>query len=183
MKKIKIKYLIIIFFVFSIILFFIFFLNNKKQELEEKINNNCYLTKERVINGTSMYPLLENKEIVTTYENYYDCNEIKRNDIIIFDFKTREDTYVKKIVGIPNDILEFENGYIKINGNLATNSIGEKYIINQSQEKMLSIPLEDKIIPKNSYLVLGDNINKSTFDSRKFSFISKQQIIGKVIKN
>jgi len=162
--------------VIAFFMYFAFF----KEHKEEMVNNDCFVTKQRTIDGTSMSPLLQNGETVTTYENFYNCNEIQKGDIIIFNFKTREGDYIKKIVGMPNEILEFEEGYIKINGEFVLNSEGSKYKLNFSQEKILTIPLEDNKIPRNGYLVLGDNVSNGTFDSRQFGYINKDQIIGKV---
>lgn len=183
-NNISIKKLIIMFLAIVLIAFFIYFVFLKQDDDNNIIiDQPCFETKTRTVDGTSMSPLLQDGEAVTTYENYYDCNEIKKGDIIIFNFKTREGDYIKKIVAMEGDVLEFEDEFIKINGEFAVNSAGEKYRINQSQQRILLIPLEDNVIPRNNYLVLGDNTAPSTFDSRKFSFISKQQIIGKAIIN
>lgn len=179
----SIKKLIIMFLAIIAVAFFIYFAFLKQDDDGIIIDKSCFETKTRTVDGTSMSPLLQDGEAVTTYENYYDCNEIKKGDIIIFNFKTREGDYIKKVMAMEGDILEFKDEFIKINGEFAVNSAGEKYRINQSQQRILLIPLEDNVIPRNNYLVLGDNTAPSTFDSRKFSFISKQQIIGKAIIN
>ncbi|MDD4358250.1 MAG: signal peptidase I [Candidatus Pacebacteria bacterium] len=175
--------LILMFLAIIAIAFFIHFAFLKQDSGNVIIDKSCFEKKTRTVDGTSMSPFIKNGETVTTYENYYDCNEIKKGDIIIFNFKTREGDYIKKVMAMEGDTLEFEDGFIKINGEFAVNSLGEKHRINQPQQKMLSIPLEDNVISKNSYLVLGDNTDPSTFDSRKFSFISNQQIVGRVIIN
>ena len=165
-----------------VVVFFIYFAFLKQDDNGIIIDKSCFGTKTRIVDGTSMSPLLKNGETVTTYENYYDCNEIKRGDIIIFNFKTREGDYIKKVQGMPNDILELEEGYVKINGEYVLNSEGNKYKLNSLQQKILSIPLVDNQIPRNGYLVLGDDTESSTFDSRQFGYINKDQIIGKVNK-
>ncbi|HOI60250.1 MAG TPA: signal peptidase I [Candidatus Pacearchaeota archaeon] len=174
--------LILMFLAIIVIVSFLYFIFIKKDTRKEIVNNDCFVAKQRTIDGTSMSPLLQNGETVTTYENFYDCNEIQKSDIIIFNFKTREGDYIKKIVGMPNEKLEFEEGYIKINGEFVLNSEGSKYKLNSSQQKILSIPLVDNQIPRNGYLVLGDNVSNGTFDSRQFGYINKSQIIGKVNK-
>jgi len=181
-NNISIKKLIIMFLAIVVVVFFIYFAFIKKDDNGIIIDKSCFGTKTRIVDGTSMSPLLKNGETVTTYENYYDCNEIKRGDIIIFNFKTREGDYIKKVQGMPNDILELEEGYIKINGEHVLNSEGKKYKLNSVQQKILSIPLVDNQIPRNGYLVLGDDIDSKTFDSRQFGYINKDQVIGKVNK-
>jgi len=49
--------------------------------------------------------------------------------------------------------------------------------------EILSITLINNKIPDNMYLVLGNKIREEdSFDSRYFGYISKEQIIGKVVK-
>jgi len=179
-KNKNLKWLIYIslLIIIGLLIYFIFF--NQKEEVIT--SNDCFITKQRTVDGTSMFPLFQNRETVTTFENYYDCNEIKEGDIVIFNFKTREGDYIKRVLGMPNDIIEFEEGFVKINGEFVFNSEGEKYKVSASQEKVLTVPLVNSQIPRNGYLVLGDNVSESTFDSRQFGFISKDQIIGKVNK-
>jgi signal peptidase I len=120
--NIRSRKLIIMFLAIIVVASFLYFAFLKKDTKEERANNGCFITKQRTIDGTSMSPLLQNGEIVTTFENYYECNEIQRGDIAIFNFKTREGDFIKKIVGMPNDTLEFEEGYMKINGEYVLNS-------------------------------------------------------------
>jgi signal peptidase I len=174
--------LILMFLAIVAVASFLYFVFLKQDNDNAIIDKSCFEKKTRTVDGASMSPLLQNGEIVTTYENYYDCNEIERGDIVIFNFKTREGDYIKKVQGMPNDILEFEEGYIKINGEYVINSEGKKYKLNSFQQKILSVPLVDSQIPRNGYLVLGDNIDSKTFDSRQFGYINKDQIIGKVNK-
>ncbi|HOI60257.1 MAG TPA: signal peptidase I [Candidatus Pacearchaeota archaeon] len=181
-QNISKRKLIFMFLAIVVIVSFIYFAFFKKDIKEEIVNTDCFIARQRTIDGTSMAPLLQDRETVTTLENYYNCNEIQKGDVIIFNFKTREGDYIKKVVGMPNDKLQFEEGYIKINGEYVLNSEGDKYKSNSSQEKILSIPLVDDQIPRNGYLVLGDNTGSSTFDSRQFGYINKSQIIGKVNK-
>ncbi|MFA7141969.1 MAG: signal peptidase I [Candidatus Paceibacterota bacterium] len=163
----------------SVFLYFTFF--NEKTE-EEELSFDCFETKTRTISGNSMFPLINDGEVVTTYENYYNCNEIQRGDIVIFNFKTRDEDYIKKILGMPDDLLEIEQGFLKINGEYLLNSEGRQYKVDSIKEKILTIPLVNQQIPRNGYLVLGDNVDVSVFDSRQYGFINKSQIIGKIKK-
>ncbi len=162
----------------SALLYFTF----SKQEEVGIFNTDCFVAMQRTVNGDSMSPLIENGEVVTTYENYYNCNEIQRGDIVIFSFKTRDEDYIKKVLGMPEDLLEIEQGFLKINGEYLLNSEGRQYKVDSIKEKILTIPLVNQQIPRNGYLVLGDNVDVSVFDSRQYGFINKSQIIGKIKK-
>jgi len=174
------KKVIIIITIILITIFCIYFLYKNNIKETNLINNDCFITKQRIIDGVSMTPLLKDGQTVTTYENYYDCHEIERKDIVIFNIKTQNGDFIKKVVGLPGDILEFENGYVKINKEFVLNSEGKKYHFSTSQQNILKIPLNESSIPRNGYFILGDSLNSGTFDSRQFGYISKDQIIGKV---
>lgn len=83
---------------------------------------------------------------------------------------------------MPEDLLEIEQGFLKINGEYLLNSEGRQYKVDSIKEKILTIPLVNQQIPRNGYLVLGDNVDVSVFDSRQYGFINKSQIIGKIKK-
>ena len=181
-KPIDNKKMIFMFLAILVIASLIYVFFFKKETEITFLNNDCFTEKQRTIDGSSMSPLFKDNEVVTTFENYYACNEIKKGDIVIFNFKTREGDYIKKVLGMPNDLLEIEDGNIKINGEFVLNSEGIKYSLNKIEESILIKPLQSNQIPRNGYLVLGDNVSEDTFDSRKFGYISKDQIIGKVKK-
>lgn len=158
----------------------VLFFNSRE---EQSISNNlCYTESSRTIKGTSMLPFFVNNEEVKALINYYDCNTISRNDIVFFSFKTREGEYIKFIKALPGDKITFNSNYLLINNEYALNSEGDKYKLTSNQIKLLSIPLISNILPKNSYLVLGDNTSSQVFDSRQFGYISIEQIQGRVVK-
>lgn len=140
------------------------------------INSTFYVS----VNSNSMAPTIEegNKIIVSRLSNEYD---IKRNDIIIFYSRELKKMLIKRVVGLPGDViymdknfnLKINNQYIVKNGNLKFNNEYNYDVIEQN---------EKIIVPNESYFVIGDNINNS-FDSRfwRDKFISKDLIIGKAI--
>ena len=98
----------------------------------------------------------------------------------MFKFKTRKELFVKKLVGMPGDVIEFNGNYLKLNNKILKNSKGEPYIFSERSKRILSIPLKNGKIPENMYLVLGEEA-KSSFDSREFGYLSKEHILGKVV--
>jgi signal peptidase I len=146
------------------------------------INLSCVKIEEHNISGHSMDPLLKNSEEVKGLTGYYNCNNIVKNQIIILKFKSRDELFVKNLVGLPGDEIEFVDSKIKLNGEILKNVQGEEYLFSAASQKIISIPLKDGKIPENRYLILGEEKNASAFDSRQFGFAEKEHLTGRVIK-
>ena len=76
---------------------------------------------------------------------------------------------VKRVVGLPGDIIEIQRGQVIRNGN----ALDEPYITHRDSRTFA--PLE---VPRASYYVLGDNRRAST-DSRAWGFVPEERIIGR----
>lgn len=75
---------------------------------------------------------------------------------------------VKRVVGLPGDTIEIEDGMLKINGYQIT----EPYVMGNPRDRG---PLR---IPTDHYFVLGDNRPQSN-DSNSFGPVHRSQIVGK----
>ena len=75
---------------------------------------------------------------------------------------------VKRIVALPGDSLEIEDGILKINGR----SISEPYVLGNTRDR------DESTIPEGHYFVLGDNRSRSN-DSNSFGPVHESQIVGK----
>lgn len=136
------------------------------------INATCVKAKQQKITGTNVWELI----------GYYNCNEIKRGDDAIIKFKTREETFIKNIVGLPGDSLEFTlENQLKLNKEILKNSALDPYLFSESIQKIIEIPLEDGQIPEGRYLVLGEEKGPQAFDSRQFGFIQMEHLIGRAV--
>lgn len=127
------------------------------------------VTLEQVV-GPSMSPTLENQDILLLNKFHYRLFDIKRFDIISFEY---EDTkyLIKRVIGLPGDKVEYKDNKLYINGKY----IEETFL---TKEQITEDIIFDEI-PEDKYLVLGDNRNNS-LDSREFGFIDKNDILGKV---
>lgn len=144
--------------------------------------------KERVVRGDSLSGLLENKQSVKTLENYYNCNDVNRDDVVLYDYIGNEKPLIKIVKAIPGDklsLVEVDGGWnIKVNDVVLENSDGVQYLINAQKYKMLALYEKQNqgIIPQNSYLLLG-NLPSATLDSSRFGLVDKADIIAKVVLN
>lgn len=77
---------------------------------------------------------------------------------------------VKRIIGLPRDTVKISKGRVYVNGR----RIKEKDSVTRDMSD-----LKPTRVPYGSYFVLGDNRSKS-LDSRKFGFVSGEDIAGQV---
>lgn len=106
----------------------------------------------------------------------YLFEEPKRGDIIVFKFPDDESQkFIKRIIGLPGDLVQIQDGRIYING--ATSSLEEPYL---KEEWTKNTGPYEFVVPEDCYFVMGDNRNDS-MDSRywKNPFVTKEELIGK----
>ena len=138
------------------------------------------------VDGHSMYPTLESgdKGIVNRFEPHIFGYE--RFDVVVFQ-ATKDDTYVKRIIGLPGDEITYEDDLLYINGE----PVEEPYLndlkqaLKEGELLTFNFTLEElygeKTVPKDHYFMLGDNRRGST-DSRFHSvgFVEHDKIKGKL---
>jgi signal peptidase I len=90
-------------------------------------------------------------------------------------------TFVKRLIGVPGDVWEERNGYVYIDGK----RLAEPYVRPERRDAE-NHTLADiapsgtyKRIPKDMYLMMGDN-RGSSCDSRRWGLVPRRNLIGKV---
>lgn len=154
----------------------------------ESVEKKC-ITKieEKVVRGSSLSPLIESDERVEVLFGFYDCNEVKLNDIVLYGHPGYEEPLIKIVKGISGDnfrLEENEEGWnILIDGNIVQNSEDIPYLINEKRANMLKLYEKDYkgIIPDNTFLLLG-NVPSGSMDSTRFGLVDKVEFLGKVIR-
>lgn len=129
-------------------------------------------------------PLL-NKKIV-------EIGEPKRGDIALFEFpKNRAVVYVKRVIGLPGDYIEYTNKKLYINGKPAPQKAipgGDKKTENLSgvSHEILIDPNKNRgqdfylVVPDGQYFMMGDNRDNS-YDSRYWGFVPEENLVGKAM--
>ncbi len=131
----------------------------------------CYL-----IPSGSMEPTLETNDRLIVDKISYHFTNPNRGDIVVFtppqavtEKEHSNDPFIKRVIGLPGEKIEIKGGRVYVN-NLP---LKENYIAAQPDYTWGS-----QIVPANSYLVLGDNRNKS-YDGHIWGFVDSDRLIGK----
>ncbi|OCA90457.1 signal peptidase I [Bacillus sp. FJAT-27225] len=131
-----------------------------------------------MVDGASMNPTLQDEErmIVTK------IGEPKRFDIVVFHAPDGRD-YIKRVIGLPGDKIEYKNDVLYINGKVYDEPYLEydkgKIIQGTLTESftLKETPVGSDTVPKGHLFVLGDNRRKST-DSRHIGAIPLEEVVG-----
>lgn len=122
----------------------------------------------------SMIPTLEPGDRVLVLKFWYHLPGIspKRGDVVVFKYPVdpRRD-FVKRIVGLPGDVVEIRGGVVYVNGV----SLSEPYVVNKDDFDM--VPTK---VPEGSYFCMGDNRPNSQ-DSRYWGFVPRKMIKGPAV--
>lgn len=122
------------------------------------------------VSGNSMANTLQNGEIMIATKFDYLLGEPSRFDIIICKYPKRTDTFVKRIVGLPGDVISIQDGILSVNGE----KYPEPYITYRP-----NYTIEEYTVPEGEYYVLGDNRSNSN-DSHIIGTITREQVLGHV---
>ncbi len=120
----------------------------------------------------------------------YRFSEPQRGDIVVFS-PTQElqreqyqDAFIKRVIGLPGERVELRDGKVFINGKpivenyLAANQTTSVDVCTSGQNPpFLQSP---HTIPKDQYLVLGDNRTQS-YDGRCWGLVPRGNIIGRAV--
>jgi len=103
----------------------------------------------------------------------------RRGDVIVFEYpEDPSKDFIKRVVGIPGDVVEGKDKKVFVNGTHYQNPHEvhkEKDIIPKEMNPRDSFgPIT---VPENSYFCMGDNRDRS-YDSRFWKFVRRDQIKG-----
>jgi signal peptidase I len=120
--------------------------------------------------GRSMVPTLENDQYLAVNKLGYRLHEPQRGDIIVFrDPSDDERKLIKRVIGLPGEVVEIRDGQVFIEGW----PLKEPYI--EAPPRYAYAPT---LIPEDQYFVMGDNRNNSS-DSHNWGTLPQDMIVGK----
>lgn len=127
-------------------------------------------------------------------------NAPARGDVVVFNYpKDPSIKYVKRVVGLPGDIVEIKQGELYLNNQIVEqersghevapvggwqpvefieNLGGVEHIVYRTQP-MLVDKYGPVKVPKDEYFMMGDNRDRSN-DSRFWGFVRRDQIVGRM---
>lgn len=116
-----------------------------------------------------------NDHILTAMVPYY-YRDPNYGEIVVF--KNGEESWVKRVIGLPGDVIDIREGNVYVNDEkidesdyLASEGISEPY----AGSDHVDFPYT---VPEDSYFLMGDNRTQSQ-DSRYIGSISRDKIYGK----
>ena len=123
-------------------------------------------------------------------------NDPERGDVMVFFPPHKDQYYIKRVVGLPGDLVEYNNKILKINGEIQEQiitPISKRSLFQDRIEKLGNIEHKIKIniatqrnenisvrVPDGHYFMLGDNRDNSQ-DSRSWGPVSEERIVGKAV--
>lgn len=133
-----------------------------------------YVAHHTSVEGSSMEPTLFNGDQLIVEKFSYYFHDPERYDVIVFPFSENV-SYIKRIIGLPGDIIQIKNGVVYLNGEIMDEHYGKEEWIREP-----GLAEEEIVLNEDEYFVLGDNRNASV-DSRKeeVGVIKRSQIQGK----
>jgi signal peptidase I len=118
----------------------------------------------------------------------YHFRSPRRGEIVVFKTPKlaleacgSQGTFVKRLIGLPGEVWEERSGFVYINGK----KLNEPYVKADRRDHdsygLMDIPPRHTYtrIPKNYYLMMGDN-RSSSCDSRRWGLVPRKNLIGPV---
>jgi signal peptidase I len=133
-----------------------------------------FLAQPFLVQGASMEPTFESGDYLLVDEISYQVKEPSRGDLIVFRYPGNPNLfYIKRIIGLPGDTVEFVDSRIFVN----SEPLEENYL--PAGVETRSFGDSEFVLGEKQYFVMGDNRPYSS-DSRRWGPIEKKDIVGEV---
>ncbi len=136
-----------------------------------------FIAEARYIPSGSMEPTLQINDRLIIDKVSYGFQDPQRYDIVVFkptDTLLKQnfhDAFIKRVIGLPGEKVEVKGERVYINDQ----PLNENYIAAAPDYQW-----GPQVVPKDSYLVLGDNRN-SSYDSHYWGYVPRDRVIGQAV--
>jgi len=129
------------------------------------------------VKGQSMEPNFEDGDYLIIDELSYKFREPQRGEVVVFKYPNDpSQRYIKRIIGLPGETIEIENGKVMIFNPEGSKTLEESNYLSSSAFTQGNLRMT---LDENDYFVLGDNRSSSS-DSRRWGLLPGENIIGRV---
>ena len=136
------------------------------------------------IPSASMRDTLKEGDRILVNKYLYRFRPPQRGDVIVFKSPPEagqgEADFVKRLIGMPGDTVDLQNGRVLINGKELNEPYAPEPSYDVSDQIDPQMPHPPYQIPSGHYLMLGDNRTRSQ-DSRFWGYLNEDRIKGKAI--
>jgi len=205
-KKISLILAIALLFLINVVNLYIFkssHVKNNQETLSSEatpmgvVKNNCDIDiKEESyeIKDSSLADFLKSGSNVKVLLDYYQCNEVKRGDIVLYKEDSQSEPIIKIVKGIPGDAFGMQGDGISwnilINNEIIATPQGDLHQVDAKDGDDLIVYFQklsaDKdaipTIPPKEYLLI-ENMASGGIENTPFGLANISGIIGKVVVN
>ncbi|MEZ5479480.1 MAG: signal peptidase I [Thiolinea sp.] len=138
-----------------------------------------------------------------THQKVLEVGEPKTGDVVVFRYPNDPKVdYIKRLIGVPGDVIEWNNKDLTINGQpVPRESVGEyeardqhnvirqtfrlRETLGDTEHDMLIVPgtggrVGSITVPEGHYFVMGDNRDMSN-DGRMWGLVPEENLVGKAL--
>lgn len=129
------------------------------------------------VEGKSMQPTLYEEDYVFVNKAAVRLANLQHGEIVIIKEEDESKYYVKRVIGLPGDVINITNGKVYVNDKKQEEPYTNKDLFNNTQ---VFYNFQKTKIPPNKLFVMGDNREVSMDSRNGLGYIEEDNIIGKV---
>lgn len=133
------------------------------------------------VDGSSMYPTLENNQVGFSNIMALNFGKLERFDIVIVYVNGQDEYFVKRVIALPNETIEFRNDVLYINGQIVIEPfLNKEYIqsIKSNTPAAFTNNFGPITLADDEVFLLGDNRPYSS-DSRRYGPFKISDLVSK----
>ena len=115
--------------------------------------------------GPSMAPTLKTGNLIVVNKIFYDYTDIDRLDVVVLRDADEGGYLIKRIIGLPMEVVEIKDGVFYING------IQQNFDYKTKPDRLDVEPVK---VPAGCYFYIGDNMEWTTW-----GIVAEEDVVGK----